>query len=96
MFSMMQIEVADYVLYEDEKRKQMYIALDRIQFYNIYVNPFCVMTISEITDNVSTKETTLGICLITLSDGNKFIVKKKPEDFLRILETHIDGINLPY
>lgn len=96
MFSMMQIEVADYVLYEDEKRKQMYIDLDRIQFYNIYVNPFCVMTISEITYNVSTKEPTLDICLITLSDGNKFIVKKKPEDMLRILEMHIDGINLPY
>lgn len=35
MFSMMQIEVADYVLHEDEKRKEMYIALDNIQFYNI-------------------------------------------------------------
>ena len=96
MFSMMRIEVADYVLHEDEKRKEMYIALDHIQFYNIYVNPFCVMTISEITDNVSTKEPTFDICLITLSDGNKFIVKKKPEDMLRILEMHIDGINLPY
>ena len=88
MFSMMQIEVADYVLHEDEKRKEMYIALDHIKFYNIYVNPFCVMTISEITDNVSTKEPTLDICLITLSE--------KPEDMLRILEMHIDGINLPY
>lgn len=96
MFSMMRIKVADYVLHEDEERKRMYIALDLIPFYAIYVNPFCVMKISEITDDVLTKESTTDICLITLSDGNRFIVKKKQEDLLRELESHIDGINLPY
>lgn len=95
MFSMLRISVADYILINDENEKKIYIDMNKLNFHDISINPFCVMCVTDVSDNVVNGNKN-DISCITLSDGNLYLVKMSHEEAVKKVELSINDISLPF
>lgn len=105
MTKFLNLELADYVIErinENDDNSTLGIVENSLIFRKKKVNPFCIMFVDEITDkiyftrlgNLSTHQE--DYCLITTSDGNKFICKGSCSKILTMVEASMDTSWVPF
>ena len=99
MFKLLKLEVSDYTVTYSESTGNYYIDASTMKFKTIFINPYCIMTISEVEDKVFSDSQLVSwkdYSLLTLSDGNKYILNKTISEATDILESSINSISLPF
>jgi uncharacterized protein YlzI (FlbEa/FlbD family) len=99
MFQMLRIEVSEYIVSYSEPLNFYYIDINKLTYDEIYVNPFCIMSVNAIKDKMLINNifgNDINYCIITFADGNEYIIHKSVEETNKMIGSTIDTIGLPF